>query len=201
MVEHFTLDGMHCVYLNGLKRFMKFLQGIKSTRPTKKLTERVPGEPTEEEMVQVDPDAETQWPTTEVDEEVEEVEEEVEADQEDEPENQENEAPPKKKKKRKTVKKKKKPPKSISATVFANLGKKFAALTYPREFTRKPRGFDHYAKWKATELRMFLLYGGDILVRHEATILNANVGTAFQAFCMATRIMSDELLYKACCSF
>lgn len=122
MIECFTLDGMHCAHLNGLKRFMTFLKGEKGTHVGR----------------------------------------------------------------------------LISQSAFLSLGNEYAKATYPREFTRCPRNFDHYEKWKATELRMFLLYGGDVLVRSSVVALQPDLVTAFQSFSMSIRILSDPTLYMAC---
>jgi hypothetical protein len=154
MVETFTLDGMHCVYLNGLKRFMSFLRAEKSTR--KKLTPE---------------------------------EKKAEKDRKD----KERED---RKKKGKTGKKNPGDAHKISGTTFLSLGNEFSKCTYPREFTRVPRNFEHYEKWKATELRMFLLYGGDIIIRSLGNLIKKDLIEAFQSFCLAIRILSDRETHR-----
>ena len=52
--------------------------------------------------------------------------------------------------------------KLMKQTKFKEIGKWYSTLSLPREFTRRvTRDFSHLDKWKATEYRSFLLYGGE----------------------------------------
>ena len=116
MVESFTIDGMHTIYICGLKRFLHFLRGHESTRVHKVISE---------------PD-------------------------------------------------------------FFELGTEYGKTKFPREFSRPSRSFAHIGQWKATELRSFVLYGGDIILNRH---LPKPVVHAFRCFSMAVRILTDEYLY------
>lgn len=56
--------------------------------------------------------------------------------------------------------------KSVSNKIFLEIGNRFASLTLGKEFTRsRPRDFTMLPRFKSTELRHFLLYGGDICMK------------------------------------
>lgn len=56
--------------------------------------------------------------------------------------------------------------KSVTQRNFLEIGYRFAKLRLGKEFTRnKPRDFTMLARFKSTELRQFLLYGGDNCMR------------------------------------
>ena len=64
----------------------------------------------------------------------------------------------------------------------------------PREFSRKPRSLSEYKKWKATELRQFLLYTGPVVLK---TILKDTIYSNFLDLSVAIRILlSPNLLSK-----
>ena len=99
----------------------------------------------------------------------------------------------------KKKRKKSRRPGTLSDQHFDNIGKLFgSASKFPREFARKPRNFDHYDKWKATELRTFLLYGGDLALRGTEAVgtgVPEVVVSAFRYLSTAIRILSDLDLY------
>ena len=61
----------------------------------------------------------------------------------------------------------------------------------PREFARKPRSLSEYKTWKATELRLFLLYSGPVVLKG---ILSNNLYEHFLTFSVAIRIMLTQSL-------
>ena len=120
MINGFTLDGMHTVYLGCLKRLLSFFKGSKTSNRTNKY---------------------------------------------------------------------------ISERAFYTMGKLYSSFKFPWEFTRRPRDFSHIANWKATEYRMFLLYGFDVVVRR--TTLPKDLISVCQMLAIAVRILSDSELYLA----
>ena len=88
MIETFTIDGMHTVFIGVAKRFLHFLCGDSTTRVHR----------------------------------------------------------------------------YISDSRYKLIGAEFANTKFPREFSRPPRPLSTCAQWKATELRMYILYGGDIIM-------------------------------------
>lgn len=82
----------------------------------------------------------------------------------------------------------------IQKSGFAAIGRLYEKLLFPREFTRKSRNFDHFKMFKATELRMLVLYGFEMLAQ-----LSHFPGEALKLsryLTMAVRIMSDPRLYE-----
>ena len=64
----------------------------------------------------------------------------------------------------------------------------------PREFSTKPRSLSECKKWKATELRQFLLYTGPVVLK---TILKDTIYSNFLDLSVAIRILlSPNLLSK-----
>lgn len=60
----------------------------------------------------------------------------------------------------------------ISSRQVAVISEKLLALRsyIPSEFARRPRGLDERLRWKATELRQFLLYTGPVVLRDVLTV-------------------------------
>ena len=59
----------------------------------------------------------------------------------------------------------------------------------PSEFARQPRGLKEWKRWKATELRQFLLYTGPVVLRN---ILSDQSYVHFLSLTMAIRIILDS---------
>lgn len=79
----------------------------------------------------------------------------------------------------------------ITGPEWYKIGDAFAKLKLPSEFHRSPRSFRFFDKWKATEFRMFLLYGGDICLLKLARETHLR---SFRALVCAIRILSHETL-------
>ncbi|KAB0804458.1 hypothetical protein PPYR_01428 [Photinus pyralis] len=60
------------------------------------------------------------------------------------------------------------------------------------EFSRKPRSITEYERWKATELRTFLLYTGPVVLRE---VLPGDYYDHFLSLSVAIRILCDKNLY------
>ena len=62
-------------------------------------------------------------------------------------------------------------PHRLSAAQLSQMSNKLEEMTglFPSEFVRQPRGFDEVKKWKATELREFLLYSGCVVLKDNLT--------------------------------
>ena len=81
----------------------------------------------------------------------------------------------------------------ITENSFLDIGTLFCKFKFPFEFSRSPRDFSHLDKWKATELRNFLLYGMDVIIR--VSTLPRDLVHVIQMFSMAVRILADSELY------
>lgn len=66
----------------------------------------------------------------------------------------------------------------------------------PCEFQRKTRALKHYAKWKATELRFFLLYSGPIVLK--GLLKSEQLYSHFLLFHVACRILCSK---KVCLKY
>ena len=83
--------------------------------------------------------------------------------------------------------------KLLSEGQFDHIGNDYAKLNFPTEFNRRSRSFKSFEKFKATELRMLLLYGADVLFQVHITGAPMYI---FQMLSMGIRILSDKRLYK-----
>jgi hypothetical protein len=63
----------------------------------------------------------------------------------------------------------------------------------PREFSRKPRSLTEYKLWKATELRLFLIYTGQVVLKG---ILPNNLYANFLDLAVAIRILLSPSLFQ-----
>ena len=81
----------------------------------------------------------------------------------------------------------------ITEKAFLEIGILFAKFKFPFEFSRNARDFSHLDKWKATELRNFLLYGIDVIIR--ISTLPRDLVHVIQMFSMAIRMLADSELY------
>lgn len=68
-----------------------------------------------------------------------------------------------------------------------------AELVRPAEFSRNIRGLETFKRWKATELRMFLLYTGPVVLKN---IVRNKVYNHFLLFHSAIRILEHETFHK-----
>lgn len=68
--------------------------------------------------------------------------------------------------------------------LFTELSEKYLQFRsfIPKEFCRKPRSFDELPRWKATELRLFCLYTGMVLLKN---VMEENVYEHFLDLCCA----------------
>ena len=145
MIENFTIDGMHTVYLGVVKRFLKFLSSASMDEI-----------PVQDELL--------------------------------------DDHPPQKRKG-----KGRKDQAAITNTTFKRIGQIYATSgsKFPREFSRSPRNFEHLDRWKATEYRNFLLYGGDMAIGSPEVGVPTILVIAFRCLVLSIRILSDLTLYKA----
>ena len=97
-------------------------------------------------------------------------------------------------------KKKKKDRAVITDRTFKNIGSVYlcSGSRFPREFARYPRNFEHLDQWKATELRNFLLYGGDLAIASPELGVPPVIVNSFRCLMLAIRILSDRNIYLAC---
>jgi hypothetical protein len=83
----------------------------------------------------------------------------------------------------------------LSQTQLLTVSEKLVALQphIPREFSRKPRRIAQYKQWKATELRLFLLYVGPVVLKG---ILPATLYFHVMDLSVAMRILLSPRLCK-----
>lgn len=61
----------------------------------------------------------------------------------------------------------------------------------PREFSRRPRSLSEYKQWKATELRLFLLYAGPVVSKG---LLRSKVGNFLDLYVAVRLRLSPDLV-------
>lgn len=81
----------------------------------------------------------------------------------------------------------------ISIPNFKSVGKRFAKVRFPVDFHRQPRDFDHLSHYKASEMRMLLLYGYEIFTQG---YYPEKLQDLVRFLAAATRIISDPALVK-----
>ena len=72
---------------------------------------------------------------------------------------------------------------------FMQIGDRFAANRFPVEFHRQPRSFIHLTHYKASEMRMLLLYGFEMFVKG---LMDEKLEKMMLLLAVATRIISDK---------
>ena len=78
---------------------------------------------------------------------------------------------------------------TVSHTQFLQIGDEWAKHVLPREFVRPPRSFTYFPRFKATELRSLLLYGGDLVLDG---VVSDKVLNIYRLFMLGIRILSDK---------
>ena len=83
----------------------------------------------------------------------------------------------------------------LSQAQLATISDKLATVRpyIPREFSGKPRALAEYKQWKATELRMFLLYTGPVVLK---SVLSLEKYSNFLNLSVAMRILLSPSLYN-----
>lgn len=83
----------------------------------------------------------------------------------------------------------------LSKSDFVNhVGGFWKSCTFAMEFNRRPNSFTKWSSFKCTELRMFGLYGMEMIVRHFCS--NQHIQQALYALTMGIRIICDPKLYR-----
>lgn len=88
----------------------------------------------------------------------------------------------------------------LSCKEKLNLTRKLICLKpfIPSEFARKPRAIEEVKRWKATELRQFLLYSGPVVLK---STLPKKYYNHFICLHLAVRILCCKTLYKTLNSY
>lgn len=79
----------------------------------------------------------------------------------------------------------------ISEAQKAIISEKLRELSgkMPSEFARQPRGINEFKRWKATELKNFLLYTGMVVLKN---VVSQDIYAHFLSLSIATSIMIDD---------
>jgi hypothetical protein len=85
---------------------------------------------------------------------------------------------------------------SVSENSFLEIGHNYASLKLSTEFNRQPRSFDAFDSFKATELRSFLLYGGDICLK---PLVAEPVLQCFYRLMVAVRLLDSPIVSSQSC--
>lgn len=83
----------------------------------------------------------------------------------------------------------------LSNSMIEKINERLASAEFsrPAEFSRNIRGLETFKRWKATELRTFLLYTGPVVLKN---ILSNKVYNHFLLFHSAIRILEHETFHK-----
>lgn len=81
---------------------------------------------------------------------------------------------------------------TMTAAAFEAKGVIWGNMNFPKDFSRHPRPFSMIYKWKATEWRMLVLYGLELMF---TTNIHRNYTHILRNLCCAIRILSDPLYY------
>ena len=84
--------------------------------------------------------------------------------------------------------------KTLKNTEWLECGKTWKGLNFPIEFNRRPNSFKKWDSFKCTELRMFGLYGMDIIIRKFCP--ERVVQAAIYSLVIGMRIVSDPKLFR-----
>ena len=81
----------------------------------------------------------------------------------------------------------------VSAKQWIGIGKLFSKIRYPVEFHRKPRGFEDWSRYKASELRIFTLYGSEFFI---SDVIRGEYLFTWRLLSCALRILSDKQICR-----
>ena len=77
----------------------------------------------------------------------------------------------------------------ISAGLMLLISSRLEEFKLPSEFVRQPRSLTHLDRWKATELRSFLLYTGIVALKG---VIDVSVYKHFLSLCIAIRLLCES---------
>ena len=82
---------------------------------------------------------------------------------------------------------------TLTKAIWELIGGLWDAMQLPREFPRKPRSLVYLDKFKATELRTFILYGGEFIF---VGYVDQQIFHILRVLAITVRIMADPRIYK-----
>ena len=77
----------------------------------------------------------------------------------------------------------------LSSVYLMSISRQLDSLAFPSEFSRQPRGLTELDRWKATELKSFLLYSGPVILR---SFLDSESWKHFLSLSIAIRLLSKK---------